>query len=322
MRAAFITAFGGAENIAISDVGQPTPRSGTIVVQVEAAGLNYYDIVERYGNFPDQPQPPLRAGVEGAGTVVAVGPDVSEAAVSDRVMWMHVPGSHAQFVEVPAAEAIPLPDWLAFSDAAAVCVQGLTAHYLANSVRTADAGDTALVWAAAGGVGRLLTQMLTAKGVRVIAATSNDAKAQAARDAGAVSAVPYSDVKAAVEDLTAGVGVDVVYDGVGAPTFEAGLASVRSRGLLAVYGGAGGRLQPVDPWLLAAAGSVQFTRTRLHDFTATREELLNRAGEVIAAIQSGEITVRIEATYPLDDISDAHRALESRSTIGKIIVVP
>ena len=322
MRAAVITAFGGPENIEVKDVEQPTPRPGTVVVQVEAAGLNYYDVVERCGNFPDQPQPPLRAGVEGAGTVVSVAPDVSEPAVGDRVMWMHVPGSHAQFIEVPAIETIPLPEWLAFSDAAAVCVQGLTAHYLANSVRTASAGDTALVWAAAGGVGRLLTQMLTAKGVRVIAATSNDVKAEAAREAGAVRAVTYADVEAAVKDVTAGAGVDVVYDGVGAPTFEAGLASLRSRGLLAVYGGAGGRLQPVDPWVLAAAGSVQFTRTRLHDFTTTREELLTRAEEIIAGIRRGDLSVRIEATYALVDIAEAHRALESRSTIGKIVVIP
>ncbi|MEV6338859.1 zinc-binding dehydrogenase [Nocardia vinacea] len=322
MQAGVITAYGGPECLVVQDIETPVPRPGNIVVQVDAAGLNFYDIVERRGYFPGQSNPPLRAGVEGAGTVVATAGDVTTPAVGERVMWVHVPGSHAQFVEVPAVEAIPLPQWLDAVDAAAVCVQGLTAHYLANSLRPMAEGDTALVWAAAGGVGRLLTQMLAAKGAHVIAATSSAAKAREATAAGAECSVLYADVRDAVDESTDGVGVDVVFDGVGAPTFDMSLASVRPRGLLAVYGGAGGALPPVEPFRFASAGSVQFARPRLTDFLSSRRELLHRAEELLSLVHSGDVTVRIAARYPLADIAEAHRALESRATVGKVVLVP
>jgi NADPH2:quinone reductase len=322
MRAAVIKAYGGPENLVVDDVETPTPRSGHVLVEVEAAGLNFWDIIERRGGLPGQPQPPLRAGVEGAGTVVAAASGTTEPAVGDRVMWAHIQGSHAQLVEVPAAETMPLPPWLSAVDAAAVCVQGLTADYLANSLRIMAAGDSALVWAAAGGVGRLLTQILAAKGVRVIAAISNEAKAEAALAAGAERAVLYPDVPVVVDELTGGAGVDVVFDGVGAPTFDTSLASVRRRGMLVAYGNAGGLLEPVDLRRFFTAGSVHFVRPGLAHFIASRDELLYRARELFSAIERGEVTVRVDATYPLTDICTAHQALESRAIIGKVVLLP
>ena len=322
MRAAVITAYGGPENLVVDDVERPTPRPGNVLVEVEAAGLNFWDIIERQGRLPDQPPPPMRAGVEGAGTVVAVGAGITEPAVGDRVMWAHIPGSHAQLVEVPAVDTMPLPPWLSAVDAAAVCVQGLTAHYLANSLRITAAGDSALVWAAAGGVGRLLTQMLAAKGVRVIAAISSEAKAEAALAAGAERAALYPEVKAVVDELTGGAGVDVVFDGVGAPTFDTSLASVRRRGMLVAYGNAGGLLEPVDLRRFFTAGSVHFVRPGLAHFIASRDELLYRAKELFSAIQRGEVNVRVDATYPLSDICNAHQAFEDRAIIGKVVLLP
>jgi NADPH2:quinone reductase len=322
MHAAIITAYGGPDNLVVAEVDTPAPRLGHVLVEVEAAGLNFRDIIERRGGYPGQQQPPQRTGVEGAGTVVAVGVGTIEPGVGDRVMWAHVAGSHAQFVEVPAAATIPIPTWLNPVEAAAVCSQGLTAHYLVNSLRPMTAGDIALVWSAAGGVGRLLTQMLFAKGVRVIAATSSEAKARAARTSGAERAVRYADVKAVVAEMTEGAGVDVVFDGVGAPTFDTSLASVRRRGMLVVYGGAGGQAPPVDLLRLSSAGSVQLVRPRLADFIASRAELLQRGQELVAAVLDGDVTVRIAATYALADIADAHRALESRAVIGKVVLLP
>ncbi|CDO86161.1 hypothetical protein AWC29_29395 [Mycobacterium triplex] len=322
MRAAVITAYGGPENIVIKEVDKPTPQPGNVLVAVQAAGLNFRDIIERRGLLPGEPRPPVRAGVEGAGIVVAAAAGITEPAVGDRVMWAHIRGSHAELVEVPVQETIKLPPWLGAVDAAAICSQGLTAHYLANSLRLTVAGDSALVWAAAGGVGRLLTQMLAAKGARVIAAVSSEAKAEAALAAGAERAVLYSEVKTAIDVLTDGVGVDVVFDGVGGSTFDTSLASVRRRGMLVVYGIAGGPLPPVDPRRLYLAGSVYLVRPGLAHFIATRDELLYRAKELFAAIESGMITVRIDGKYPLSDIADAHRALESRATIGKVVLLP
>lgn len=322
MRAVVITAYGGPENLVVEDVERPTPRPGNVLVEVEAAGLNFWDIIERQGRLPDQPPPPVRAGVEGAGTVVAVAAGITEPAVGDRVMWVHIPGSHAQLVEVPAVDTVPLPIWLSAVDAAGVCVQGLTAHYLANSLRIMAAGDSALVWAAAGGVGQLLTQMLAAKGVRVIAAISSEAKAAAALAAGAERAALYPDVKVAVDEVTGGAGVDMVFDAVGAPTFDTSLASVRRRGMVVAYGNAGGLLAPVDPRRFYTAGSVHFVRPGLAHFIASRDELLYRANELFSAIQRGELKICVDARYPLSDICSAHQAFEDRAIIGKVVLLP
>ncbi|HKS45843.1 MAG TPA: quinone oxidoreductase [Amycolatopsis sp.] len=322
MRAAVLKAHGGPERLAVESKEVPAPRAGHLLVRVAAAGLNFHDVIERRSGYPGRPAPPTGTGLEGAGEVIAVGPGVTEAKVGDQVAWAAVESSHAQYVEVPVADAIPVPGWLGAVDAAAVAAQGLTAHYLAFSLRSFAAGDTALVWAAAGGVGRLLTQFLAARGVRVIAATSSEVKAAVAREAGAERSVRYEDVPDAVRESTGGAGVDVVFDGIGAPTFDVSLGSVRRRGLLVVYGRAGGQVPPVDLFRLSGAGSVQLVRPRFIDFVATREELLFRSDELFAAIRSKDVTVRVEAVFSLEDIADAHRLLESRAAIGKVVILP
>ena len=322
MRAAVITAHGDPDCVRLEEVAEPTVAADEVLVRLEAAGLNFHDIIERRSGYPGQPNPPIPTGLEGAGTVQAVGGGVSGFAVGDRVVWSAVPASHAELVAVPARDAIPVPGGVSASLAAAVCAQGLTAHYLATSLRTAAAGDRALVWGAAGGVGRLLTQMLSTAGVRVLAAVSTAEKAAIARTAGAEDVVLNSGVAAAVARLTDERGMDVVYDGVGAPTFDVSLASVRSRGLLVVYGRAGGQVPPVDLFRLSSAGSVQLVRPRLVDFVASRTELLERAQDVFAWLAAGRISALIGAAIPLSEIAEAHALLESRAVCGKVVLVP
>lgn len=322
MRAVVINAFGGTENLAVVELPDPEPLPGHVVVRVEAAGLNFLDVLRRRGEFIDGLELPVPAGSEGAGVVVAVGARTPGLTVGDRVVWPSIPGSHAELVSVPATHAVPLPAWLDSTDAAALFSQGLTAQYLAHSLHGFRADDTALVWAAAGGVGRLLTQMLAVQGVRVIAAASTEAKRQMARASGAEVAVAYDEVLAAVDEFTKGVGVDVVLDGVGAPTFEDSLTSVRRRGMVVVYGGSGGQTPPVDLIRLSAAGSVRLVRPRFIDFHATPDELAERANELFATISRGEITVQIAGAYPLSEVAAAHQALESREAAGKVILLP
>ena len=322
MRAAVITRHGEPECVTVEDVDVPLPRPGHILVGVEAAGLNFHDVIERRSGYPGQSEPPLRTGLEGAGTVTAVGDGVTDVSVGERVMWGAANGSHAEVVEVPESAAVPIPDWLDTVQAAAVCSQGLTAHYLSTSLRDLAAGDTALVWAAAGGVGRLLTQILSVKGARVLAATSTAEKAAVAQEAGAERVALYADVPSAVKDFTDGTGVDVVYDGIGAPTFDTSLAAVRTRGLLVVYGRAGGQVPPVDLFRLSGAGSVQLVRPRFADFVASRSELLGRAKDLIGWLDKGVVTARVDATFTLDEIAEAHRLLESRTVIGKVVILP
>lgn len=322
MRAAIITHHGDPECLTVEDVDVPAPRPGHLLVRVEAAGLNFHDVIERRSGYPGRPEPPLRTGLEGAGTVTAVGDGVTEVSVGERVMWGAADGSHAEVVEVPESAAIPIPDWLDVVQAAAVCSQGLTAHYLSSSLRDLAAGDTTLVWAAAGGVGRLLTQMLSARGVRVLAATSTAEKAAVAQEAGAERTARYVDVTSAVREFTDGTGVDVVYDGIGAPTFDTSLAAVRTRGLLVVYGRAGGQVPPVDLFRLSSAGSVQLVRPRFVDFVASRHELLGRAKDLFGWIEKGVVTARVDTTFTLDEIAEAHRLLESRAVIGKVVILP
>lgn len=321
-RAAIITKHGGPEVLRVDHVDVPDPRPGHVLVKVDAGGLNFHDVIERSVGYPGQAVPPMRTGLEGAGIVAALGEDATGLDIGGRVMWGSVPGSHAEFVEVPAAAAIPIPPWLDSASAAAICAQGLTAHYLATSLKDLQEGSTALVWAAAGGVGRLLTQILSAKGVRVLAATSSPAKVEVAGGAGAERAVLNHEVPDAVADATGGEGVDVVFDGVGAPTFDTSLGCVRKRGLVVVYGRAGGPVPPIDIVRLSAAGSVSLVRPRLVDFIETRSELLRRADELLAWLQSGVVTVHIDSAFSLDDIAEAHRHLESRGVIGKVVLTP
>lgn len=320
MRQAVITAHGGPDCLGIEAVTTPPAIAGHVLVSVEAAGLNFHDVIERRTGYPGQPAPPLPAGLEAAGTITHLGPGVTDLSVGDRVVWGNVPGSHAEIVRVPAAMAIPIPASIDSAVAASVCAQGLTAHYLATSLTGQAPGNTALVWAAAGGVGRLLVQMLVRSGVRVLAAASTNEKIAVAMEAGAERAVLNGDVASAVTELTEGLGVDVVFDGIGAPTFDVSLASVRRRGLLVVYGRAGGQVPPIDLSRLSGAGSVQLIRPRLADYVVTRQELLARASDVFAWLEDGSITSLIDRTLPFEDITAAHELLESRAVAGKIIL--
>lgn len=321
-KAAVITAHGGPECLAIREEEVQAPPPEHVLVKVAASGLNFHDVIERRTGYPDSSDLPMRTGFEGAGIVIANGAEVGAPAIGDRVVWGASAGSHAEYVTMPAASTIPVPDWLSLVDAAAVFSQGLTAHYLATSLRSFTVGDTALVWAAAGGVGRILTQLLVRQGVRVLAATSSEVKAAAAREAGAELSVSYDEVAAAVAQLTGGGKVDVVFDSIGAPTFDTSLSCVRGRGLLVAYGRSGGPVPPVDLYRLSSAGSVQLVRPRLVDFIATREDLVHRASELFSAVEAGDVTVRVDASYALDDIARAHRVLESRTVIGKVVICP
>jgi NADPH2:quinone reductase len=320
MRQAFITAHGGPDCISIEETEAPGIMAGHVLVAVEAAGLNFHDVIDRRTGYPGQPAPPLPTGLEAAGTITEVGEGVPDLCVGDRVVWGYVPASHAEIVRVPAAMAIPIPPWIDSTVAAAVCAQGLTAHYLTRSVYCPSSGQTALVWAAAGGVGRFLVQMLARYGVRVVAAASTDEKIAVAKEAGAELAVLYDDVAAAVAELTDGAGVDVVFDGIGGPTFDSSLASVRRRGLLVVYGRSGGPVPPVDLSRLSSAGSVQLVRPRFSDYVVTRDEQLGRASDLFAWLQDGTVTSRIDRTFAFAEIAGAHELLESRTVTGKIIL--
>lgn len=322
MRAVIITRHGGPEVLSIENLDTPDPRPGHVLVRLEAAGLNFHDVVERQSGYPGQGDPPMQTGQEGCGTIVDVGPDVEDLEPGSLVMWASGGSSHADFVEVAADQAIPVPSWMRAADAAAICSQGLTAHYLATSITDMQPDSTALVWAAAGGVGRLLTQMLTTRGVRVLAAVSSEAKQAVALEAGAERAVLNDEVADTAKEMTGGAGVDAVFDGVGAPTFDVSLSSVRRRGLLVVYGRAGGQVPPIEIGRLSAAGSVMLIRPRFADFNASREELLGRAAEVLEWLRTGKVSTRVDATFRLDEIADAHRLLESRQVVGKVLIQP
>jgi NADPH:quinone reductase len=324
MHAIVISRTGGSDVLEYAQRPAPEAEPGRLVVQVAAAGVNFVDTYHRSGLYPRET--PFVPGAEGAGVVTAVGGDTPGFAVGDRVAWADgSSGSYAQFTTVDAARAIKPPETLGLDIAAASLLQGMTAHYLSTSTWPIQRGDTALVHAAAGGMGLLLTQLITARGGRVIATVSTPAKETAARTAGASEVIRYTevpDLAAAVRDLTGGRGVDVVYDGVGKTTFDASLASLRPRGLLALYGAASGPVPPVDPQRLSAAGSVFLTRPTLIHYVATAEELAWRAGEILEAVAAGTLTISIGARYPLAEAAAAHTALESRATTGKILLLP
>jgi NADPH2:quinone reductase len=268
---------------------------------------------------------PFIPGVEGAGTVTSVGADVEGLAVGDRVAWAMSIGSYAEQVLVDAAHAVPVPAGIDLETAAGSLLQGMTAHYLTVSTYPVQPGDAVLVHAAAGGMGLLLTQLVTARGARVIATVSTAEKERLAREFGAAEVIRYTeidDVAAEVRRLTEGQGVAVVYDGVGAATFDASLASLRPRGMLALYGAASGPVPPVDPQRLNAAGSVFLTRPMLAHYTATRAELTWRAGEVLDAVRDGSLQIRIGNRYPLGAARQAHEDLQSRRSTGKLLLLP
>jgi NADPH2:quinone reductase len=323
MRAVVVTEHGGPEVLTVVERESPAPAAGEVLVDVAAAGVNFIDIYQRSGVYPMQL--PYVVGSEGAGTVTAVGADVSDVAVGDRVAWAMVPGAGAaEQVVLPAERAVLVPGGVGTEQAAAVMLQGMTAHYLVESTFPAQAGQTALVHAAAGGVGLLLCQLLAAKGVRVVGTTSTEDKAALARAAGAWEVVLYrdQDVVTEVRRLTDGQGVHVVYDGVGKDTFDAGLDVLRPRGMMVLFGGASGQVPPLDPQVLNAKGSLYLTRPSLGAYLADRAELLWRAGDVLGAVASGALDVRIGGTYPLDEVATAQQDLAAGRTTGKLLVLP
>jgi NADPH2:quinone reductase len=322
MRAIQEQTHGGPEVLDVVDIPSPQPGPGQVLVDVAACGVNYIDTYHRAGMYPVSL--PLVLGLEGAGTIAEVGEGVAGLAVGDRVGWAAAPGSYAERAVVNASSAIPVPDGVSDEAAAAVLLQGLTAHYLATSTYPVQPGDTVIVHAAAGGVGLLLTQIVKLRGGRVIATVSTDEKAALARGAGADEVIRYDQVDFAPEArrLTGGEGVAAVFDGVGRTTFDASLASLRPRGMMALYGASSGAVPPFDPQRLNSGGSLFLTRPSLGHYTLTREELLGRADEVFGWIAAGRLDVHIGGRYPLAEASRAHEDLHGRRTTGKLLLLP
>ncbi|RKT86715.1 NADPH2:quinone reductase [Saccharopolyspora antimicrobica] len=322
MRAIRVAANGGPEVLQLTEIDAPEPQPGQLLVEVAASGVNFIDTYQRSGAYAMQV--PFTPGSEGAGEVVAVGEGVTGFSVGDRVAWAMAPGSYAERALVPADKAVQVPAGVDIRTAAAALLQGLTAHYLVTSTHPVRTGETALVHAAAGGMGLLLTQLVKHLGGNVIGTVSTAEKEKLAREAGADEVIRYTeeDVAATVSDLTDGRGVDVVYDGVGKTTFDASLASLRPRGLLALFGAASGPVPPVDPQRLNSAGSVFLTRPSLAHHILTRDELDWRAGELFEWIATGVLDIRIGGTYPLEDARRAHEDLEGRRTTAKLLLLP
>lgn len=306
------------QTIEVNDPGQ-----GQLLVEVAATGVNFIDTYQRSGIYPMQT--PYVMCSEGAGTVMAIGDGVHSVKVGDRVAWAQTLGSAADLMLVPESGTVQIPDSVSEETAAAVMLQGMTAHYLLNSTYPVAAGDAVLIHAAAGGVGQLLVQLAKLKGARVIGTVSTDAKAATARALGADEIVNYaqvSDLAAAVRELTDGVGVAVVYDGVGKSTFDASLAALRTRGMLVLFGAASGPVPPVDPQRLNAGGSLFLTRPRLEHYLLTREELLWRATEILNAVADGTLHVEIGGRYPFSEARKAYEDLTGRRTAGKLLLIP
>jgi len=322
MKAIRIHAVGGLEALRYEDVPDPTPKPGEAVVRVEAAGVNFIDTYHRTGLY--KVPLPYTLGQEGAGPVEAVASDVAGLRPGDRVAWTSAPGAYAQRAAVPAARLVKLPDGVSSRDGAAVMLQGMTAHYLTTSTYPLKPGDACLVHAAAGGVGLLLCQIAKLLGARVIGTVGSQAKAQLAREAGAGDVVDYSsqDFEAEVKRITAGKGVQVVYDGVGKAVFEKALNCLAPRGMMVTFGNASGPVPAIEPLTLSQKGSLFLTRPTLVNYIATRQELEARARDLFSWIAAGKLKVRVGAEFPLERAADAHRALEGRQTTGKVLLIP
>ena len=318
-----VTRHGGREVLAVEERTPGAPGADEVLVEVAAAGINFIDVYQREGVYPVPT--PFVTGNEGAGTVVAVGSDVSLVGPGDRVAWPQFLGSATRYAVLPAAVLVPVPESVDLDIAAAVMLQGLTAHYLTTSTCAVAPGDVALVHAAAGGVGQLLVQLVHARGGTVVATAGGPEKCATARDLGAEHVIDYravDDLAAEVRRLTDGRGVDVAYDGVGRDTFDASLASLRPRGMLALFGAASGQVPPLDLQRLNAAGSLFVTRPKLLDHLATRAELEWRAGEVLGAVADGSLRVAVGGRYPLSEAERAYADLEGRRTQGKLLLIP
>jgi NADPH2:quinone reductase len=322
MKAVQITQTGGPEVLTLADLPIPTPKSGEVLVRVHAAGVNFIDIYYREGRY--KADPPFIDGQEAAGTVEALGEGVAGFAVGDQVAWCSILGTYTEYAVAPADRLVKLPEGLDPKLAAAVMLQGMTAHYLAHSTFPLKTGDIALVHAAAGGVGLLLTQMAAQIGARVIATVSTEEKAKLARQAGAAEVILYTheDFEEKTRRLTDGRGVDVVYDSVGKTTFEKSLNILRPRGLMALFGASSGAVPPFDLIELAGKGSLFVTRPTLKHYVLTREELVARATAVFEAVAAGKLKVRMEHTYPLAGAQQAHIDLAARKTTGKLLLLP
>lgn len=322
MRAIVVRRTGGPEVLEPAEVPDPQPGPGQLLVNVTAAGVNFMDIYQRQGNPPYAPELPYVPGAEGAGTVAATGAGVAGFAAGDRVAWTGVPGSYAERVALPAGSAVPVPDGIDLQVAAAVMLQGMTAHYLSNDTFPVGVGDTVVVHAAAGGVGLLLTQLVKLRGGIVIATTSSTGKAVLAQQAGADYVAGYDDFGAVTRQVTGGRGADAVYDGVGQATFDDSLAALRPRGTMVLYGAASGPVPPFDLQRLAAGGSLFITRPTLGSYIASRDELLARADDLFSWIGQGKLSVRTGGRYPLAEAARAHQDLAGRGTTGKLILLP
>ncbi|HEU4829332.1 MAG TPA: quinone oxidoreductase [Gemmatimonadales bacterium] len=320
MRAIRIHETGGAEALRLESVAMPAPGFGEVLVRVEAAGVNFIDVYKRTGLY--KVELPATLGEEGAGTIDSVGDGVRELRKGDRVAWAGSIGSYAEYVVVPAGKLVPIPDGVETATAAALMLQGLTAHYLATSTYPLRRGDTCLVHAAAGGVGLLLVQIARRAGAHVIGTAGTDEKAALARVAGADEVIVYTrdDFAAETKRIMNGRGVQVVYDSVGRSTFLAGLDLLAPRGMMVLFGQSSGPVEPIDPQLLARKGSLFLTRPTLAYYTATPEELRSRADDLFAWIAAGQLAVRVGAEFPLERAADAHRALEGRQTTGKVLL--
>lgn len=322
MRAIVVRRTGGPEVLEAADVPDPQPGPGQLLVDVAAAGVNFMDIYQCEGRPPYSPELPFVPGAEGAGTVAAAGPGVTGFAAGDRVAWTVGPASYAERALVPADAAVPLPAGIDLQVAAAVMLQGMTAHYLCNDTFPVNHGDVVVVHAAAGGVGLLLTQMVKLRGGVVIGTTSTTAKAELAKRAGADHVAGYDDFGAVTREVTGGTGAAAVYDGVGQATFDASLAALRSRGCMVLYGGSSGPVPRFELQRLAAGGSLFITRPTLGSYIASRAELMSRASDLFGWIGQGKLTVRVGGRYPLAEAASAHRDLAGRGTTGKLILLP
>jgi NADPH2:quinone reductase len=322
MKAIQVKQVGGPEAMELVELPTPQPKPNEAVVKLAASGVNFIDVYNREGRY--KAPLPFVLGQEGAGLVTAVGAEVKSVKVGDRVAWTSQLGAYAEYAAVPADRLVPIPRGVSEQQAAGTMLQGMTAHYLSDDTYPLKKGETALIHAAAGGVGLLLVQMAHNIGARVIATVSTDEKADLAREAGADEVILYTqaDFEAETKRLTGGKGVDVVYDSVGKTTFEKGLNILRPRGMMVLFGGSSGAVPPFDPIILTQKGSLFLTRPSLGNYIATREELVARSSAVFGMIAAGKLKLRIEHTYPLAEVQRAHRDLEGRKTTGKLLLIP
>ena len=322
MKAISLTEHGGPDVLVLREVDEPVAGVGEVIVKLESAGVNYIDVYHREGRYPLEL--PFTLGQEGAGVIASLGEGVAGWSVGDRVCWSMSGGSYAEYAQVPAARLAAIPEGLSSKTAAAALLQGLTAHYLTTSVYPVEAGTVTVVHAVAGGVGLLLSQMIASKGGTVIGTTSSEEKAQRAREYGAHHVIRYDHVDwvTEVSSLVGEHGVDVVYDGVGADTFEGGLSVLRPRGMMSLFGASSGAVPPFDLQRLSPLGSLSVTRPSLQHFIDDPDEFRWRVSELFDSIFSGELTITIAAEFPLAEAADAHRALQSRNYSGKILLTP